>query len=263
MARRKDAPAPRPAATGDSGANGADSDGVPARLSLQGARVSLGDLTYTALREAYVHGTLVPGQVISEEQLAADLGVSRPVVRESIQRMSAEGLLERASNGRLYVKSVSAEEIRALYSVRSALEQLAVEEAIGKLTPEDIALLKSNLRRMRLAEQTRTEDVAESGGDFHATIVSLAQNPINARLLDMLKVLIDRYRYLSTGHTVTRPQESVREHEEILRHIEKGDTEAARSAVARHTQAAKESALTALTKIEQGAESSRSAATAS
>jgi DNA-binding GntR family transcriptional regulator len=218
-----------------------------AGLSLQGERRSLRDLVYGTLREAIVRAKIAPGAAVTEEGLAADLGVSRPVIREAVQRLHSEGLIERSGNGRMFIRPATAEDARAHYAVRAALEQLTVEEAARRLTPQALARLEAALGLMRDArDRTSDATVADGGGEFHAILVEIAANPVNAQLMDLIGARIDRYRHLSVAATAQRTERSVREHEEILEALKADDVEAAKAAMRRHIAASEQSALRAL-----------------
>jgi DNA-binding GntR family transcriptional regulator len=216
-------------------------------LPRQGKRRSLGDVAYSSLREALIHATLAPGEAITEEKLAADLEVSRPVVREAVQRLVAEGLVERQGNGRMRVRPATAADVRAHYAVRSVLEQLTVEEASRHMTPEGLDRLERALDRMRQARDRKgAGSVTEGGGDFHGILRDIAANPVNAELMEMIRARIDRYRHLSVAATAERSQHSVREHEEIFLALRADDIEAAKAAMGRHIMASRDSALRTL-----------------
>jgi DNA-binding GntR family transcriptional regulator len=216
-------------------------------LSLQGERRSLRDLAYSTLREAIVRTRIAPGEPITEEKLASDLRVSRPVIREAVQRLESEGLIERAGNGRMFVRPLTADDARAHYAVRAALEQLTVEEAGKRLTPEGIRRLEAALGHMRDArDRSGTTTVADGGGEFHAILEEIAANPVNAQLMDMIRARVDRYRHFSVAATGDRTQRSVDEHEAVLDALRDGDVEEAKAAMRRHIAASEESAVRAL-----------------
>lgn len=216
-------------------------------LSLQGERRSLRDLAYRTLRDAIVRTQIAPGAPVTEEKLASDLRVSRPVVREAVQRLESEGLIERAGNGRMFVRPLTVDDARAHYAVRAALEQLTVEEAAKRLTPEGIRRLEAALAHMRDArDRSGAASVADGGGEFHAILEEIAANPVNAQLMDLVRARVDRYRHFSVAATDARTQRSVDEHEEILDALRNGDVEEAKAAMRRHIAASEESAVRAL-----------------
>ena len=222
---------------------------MAARLPLEGERRSLRDIAYASIRRAIIESRLAPGEFITEESLSTELGVSRPVLRESVQRLQVEGLLERAGNGRVRVCGVSTEEVQDLYAVRSALEQLSVEEAVGKMTPGVIAELHETLGRMRTAaSQGSPQKVTESGGDFHAILRRVANNPVNDQMMHMIGGRIDRYRLLSVS-TTARDRNSLSEHERILEALANGDVAAAKRAMSEHIMAGRDAVLVAVANL--------------
>lgn len=219
------------------------------RLALRGARSSLRDLAYERLREALIHSEVVPGAKITEEALAEDLGVSRPLVREALQRLEVEGLVERSDNGRMRARSVTVEDVHHLYAVRSALEQLAVEQAAVVLTAAGYGELEDALDRMRRAEAaTHPQRVTEGGGDFHGILFRIAANPVNDQAMRLLRGRIDRYRHLSVTARA-RPRHSVAEHERILAALVAHDVAAAKRHMHDHVEAGRDAVLETLDEL--------------
>lgn len=212
-----------------------------------GGRVSARDLAYQGVRDAIVKGVLRPGESISEDVLAQALQVSRTPLREALERLQGDALVERAHNGRLFVCGVSAEEATDLFAVRIALEDLAITEASAKMTDEVLEQLRFLLDRMIVASSTLREDVAEGGHDFHDTIYRAAGNPINQAVLGRLQAQIDRYRFISTRAAETRRGKAVSEHETIYSALHARDINAARQAMHEHLLHARESVVRALT----------------
>ncbi|QIN78510.1 FCD domain-containing protein [Rubrobacter marinus] len=203
------------------------------------------DWVYHALLEAIVRGGLRPGAWLSETSLATQLEVSRTPLREALQRLQSDLLIERGQNGKLYVRGLSEKEARDLYAVRASLEELTVEEAAANMTVAKLATLEEILERMRSAVD-RVEEVAEGGRDFHDVLLEIAENEITSWTLGQLKPHIDRYRFLSTRTSQERGMQAVREHEEIYESLRDGNVEAAKSCMRRHIEKGRETVLTAL-----------------
>lgn len=203
------------------------------------------DWVYYALLEAIVRGQLKPGAWLSEASLATQLEVSRTPLREALQRLQSDLLIERGQNGKLYVRSLSSKGARDLYAVRLSLEEMNVGEAAANMTGAKLATLAESLERMRLAA-SQVEDVAEGGRDFHDVLLEIAGNEITSWVLGQLKPHIDRYRFLSTRVSQERGLQAVREHEEIYEALRKGDVESAKSAMRRHIENGRETVLIAL-----------------
>ncbi len=86
------------------------------------------------LREAIVEGLLPPGSRLSEVLLAKQLNVSRTPMREAFSLLEREGLVTVVTRVGAFVRAVSARDVDEIYTVRAALESLAVSLAASKLT---------------------------------------------------------------------------------------------------------------------------------
>src|ERR1700676_1284865 len=102
-----------------------------------------------ALREAIVEGVLAPGSRLSEVQLAKQLNVSRTPMREAFSLLEREGLVTVVARVGAFVRAVSARDVEEIYTVRSALESLAVGLAAGKLTALGRAQLDEVVQAMQ------------------------------------------------------------------------------------------------------------------
>src|SRR5674476_161296 len=93
---------------------------------------------YRMVTEMIASGELAPGARLREQTLAETIGVSRTPVREALGRLSAEGVVELTPNRGAQVVSFSAEDVNAMFDVRSRLEPQAVALAVPRLSPEDL-----------------------------------------------------------------------------------------------------------------------------
>jgi len=84
---------------------------------------------YETLLGEIQDGTLRPGTVLGEVEQATRLGVSRTPLREALRRLAADGLVEQASPRVTVVTRIDADDIRALFAVRRALEETAARLA--------------------------------------------------------------------------------------------------------------------------------------
>lgn len=209
-------------------------------------RLSMRDHVFAYLRDAVIRGQLAPGDVLGEEQLASALHVSRTPLREALQRLQANGLIERAGNGRIQVRRVTVDEAGHLYAVRGALEELAIREAIPLITDEDLDRLSRALEHMRADSRVPDSDVADSGGDFHSIVQQIADNSIRLMVFQQIQALIDRYRHLSATATAVRRTEAVTEHVAIYEAVVARDEDAAVHATRIHITHSFESVRDAL-----------------
>lgn len=95
-------------------------------------RRGLADEAADRIRDAIFAGVFPPGAPLREVELAASLGVSRGSVREGLARLTGEGLVESEWHKGNRVRSLSAEDVRELYTLRTALDELAMRTAVSR-----------------------------------------------------------------------------------------------------------------------------------
>ncbi|MBN8938152.1 MAG: GntR family transcriptional regulator [Rhizobiales bacterium] len=131
---------------------------------------------FSRLRQAIVTGELRPNEPLIEADIAARLQVSRTPVRESMQKLSAAGLVVPRKRG-WAVREFSLEDIAMNAEVRSALEGCAAGLAAQRATPDDIARL-SAIHAERLALDPDDEKARiRTNRAFHDAIIAAARNP--------------------------------------------------------------------------------------
>ncbi|WP_306232012.1 GntR family transcriptional regulator [Agrococcus beijingensis] len=192
---------------------------------------------YERLRALIVDRTLSPGSLLSEPELADQLGVSRTPVREALRTLTAEGLAVKLSSNRTIVAPVSIEELRHVYDVRSRLEGLIAADAAQRVTPADEQYL---LRQVSLMERLRDDDeeVVRIGADFHDHILAMSGNELAGNLLHIVRGHVDRYRALTTREP-GRSSDAVDEHRRVCEAVLSGDPALAERTMREHIDAAR------------------------
>src|SRR5258708_34955144 len=100
------------------------------------------------LRDAIFRGHFTPGQRLSEEQLARTLGASRGPIREAFIRLEREGHISSQANRRSIVAHLSQRDLEEVYTIRLALERLAVQYAVHDADARDFAALEANTQAL-------------------------------------------------------------------------------------------------------------------
>ena len=117
--------------------------------------LTLNDRAYGSLKAALISGGFQPGQALVIRTLAAQFGISPTPVREALQRLVAERLLEVLPNRSVVVPELSAEKFEQLTQIRCELEGLAAERATGRLTSADLTMLSAFLGESETAVGAR------------------------------------------------------------------------------------------------------------
>ena len=194
----------------------------------------LRDVVFNTLRQAILRGELKPGERLMEIQLANKLGVSRTPVREAIRKLELEGLVLMIPRKGAEVADISEKSLKDVLEVREALEELAARLACDKITKEGINRLKEAAQDFRSALKSNDiTQMAEADVRFHDVICNATENQKLGQLLNNLREQMYRYRfeYLKDQQVY---EKLLSEHEEIIRHIEKGEKDEAARVVSRH-----------------------------
>ncbi len=144
-------------------------------------RESTRDKVYRAVREAILGGRLKTGERLVETSLAQQLGVSRAVLREALQRLAHEGLVEQSGYKGTRVVMLTPAQLDEIVDVRLLLEVEAVRLAHPKLTAHDRAELRSLARQM--ANEADFTRFSRMDFSLHQRIWQLSGQGLIARLL--------------------------------------------------------------------------------
>jgi DNA-binding GntR family transcriptional regulator len=128
---------------------------------------------------AAVHsGRLLPGQRISDSELAGQLGVSRTPVREALQRLREIGIIEASASRFTRVALVTPQQTADAMVVWVALYTALVNEVIGRVTPELLAMMRTDHIEFQGAlASLDAQRVATANADFFSHLVDLSENP--------------------------------------------------------------------------------------
>lgn len=148
-------------------------------------RASTAEYAAEMLRAQITQGLLLPGTKLREEHVSAALAISRNTVREAFQLLAHERLVDHTLNRGVHVRTVTADEIRAMYATRRLVEPLAVEAAIS-----DDALRTALRELVDTAEAAAEDDdwdlVATADIDFHRLLMSACHSTHLSTMFEQL-----------------------------------------------------------------------------
>jgi DNA-binding GntR family transcriptional regulator len=207
---------------------------------LSPAHKTLRDWVFECLRTSIVSGDLAPGQRIVEADLAKQLEVSKSPVREAILQLKQDGLVIDAPKGRgVVVAPLKPSDVREIYAVREALETLAARTVAENSRPDRVSALQGIVDRMHQAlAEGDLRRLFELDVDFHTTLCAATGNRRLQDLFSGLRPDIQRI-FLFAVNAMTlegpdAPEQSLAEHEAILRAIAAGDVARAGTLVEQH-----------------------------
>ena len=184
----------------------------------------------TAIRKRYIK----QGSKLVETTLADKLGVSRTPVRSAIKRLEVEGLVNSITNRGAFVITPTRKEIEEAFQVRTALEAMAIEQAITKASQEQIDEIWQLIEQEKeILKTKKMEDYWKINDAIHLLIADMSGNSM---LKSYIGELLDRTSlYLVLYDPFSRLEYSpTAEHERIARALENGDEKEARAAIVDH-----------------------------
>lgn len=145
------------------------------------------DRVYQAICQAVLEHRLTPGAWLREEELATEFGVSRTVIRQALQRLAQEQVIELMHNRGARVPLPSLEDAAHVFDARRMVECEIARRLGGRLTPAQ----RAELEQLALAEAEADArgDRAEAircSGEFHLALARIHGNPVYTRLLSGL-----------------------------------------------------------------------------
>lgn len=198
------------------------------------SRESLGEIAYRHLFEGFLNKELVPGTRLLMDELAEQMGISRTPVREALQRLEREGVIEPHGRRGYVVCETHEEEVNQRYEAREAIEGYAAQRA-ALLGGEAVKRLRAGYDEILRRPQTTAEEVFHANRDVHRLIVEVINNTNLEEAFDMLwnRVLTaDIWADMLESDDVVG--EFDRAHRDLIEAIESGNTELAHSCMIEH-----------------------------
>lgn len=191
-----------------------------------GPRRTTADGVADILREAILTGQFRDGDELNQVHLAQRYGVSRVPLREALQRLQAEGLVESRAHQRAVVSGLTLERVLEVIDIRLLLEVYLMERAVEAITDEQI----TELRRI-CSEMEKTEDHTEwlhRNRDFHDVIYAASRAPVALELSGQMGARVGRYLHMWSDSGIQRREEADNEHRRIVDALAARDVRRAR-----------------------------------
>jgi DNA-binding GntR family transcriptional regulator len=206
----------------------------------------LADAVYAILREHILARAFAPGERLDIQEISRQLKVSRTPVKDALNKLASEGLVEVVPRKGTFVATLSPDEVVEVFEVRRALELLAAELLVGRVSEEDLAQVRTRLndleksfRRGVDAEEHMRRNMA-----FHRLLVELSGNRTLLKVYDGLNVHIQIARIHASGQQwKDRAQQEHEEHVEIVDALAARDFNRLAAALDAHIRRAKQALI--------------------
>ncbi|WP_439497226.1 GntR family transcriptional regulator [Bosea sp. (in: a-proteobacteria)] len=210
-------------------------------LTITPPNASIGEMAYRRIRSDIIFGRLAPGQKLKLEQLREAYGTSVSTLRELLNRLSSEGLIEAEGQKGFMVSPVSATNLKELAAMRLLLEGHALAQSFdagdmeweGRVVAAHHKLAQME-RRMLDSDRADSELWKRYDWEFHHALISACGSQV---LLDTHATIYDKYLRYQMVAVIFRGKVAADEHQILLDCALKRDKDRAASVLATHVNA--------------------------
>ena len=190
---------------------------------------------HETVKQRIINQDLKPGEPINERILSKELKTSKTPIREAIQQLEKEGFVENIPGRGNFVSRISIQDVRETFEIREILEGEAIKRAALRHNPEKLEAIRRAFESSEGSSQGSPSRRFRSGDQIHAFIF---ESIGNQRLMAIYRRLQDhivrhRIHFFSDPHE-GRPEESFKEHMEILEALASQDPARCERAIKTH-----------------------------
>lgn len=204
------------------------------KIDSSSERGSLGNRTFNILRDKILNEEYGTGEKLNEVILAKELAISRTPIREALKQLELEGLVRSVPNKGVYVIGFSPRDIDDMFEIRAALEGLAIELAIDRISEEQIDEIKDIFELMEFyTAKNDQKKISALNVQFHDTIYRSTCSQYFSQLLKD----VTYYVSVTSRHSISRPERletALTEHKAIYEAIVNKDKVAAKQTIETH-----------------------------
>ena len=203
------------------------------------SKVSLADQIYQTIEKKIIQGEYVRGDVLTENEIADKLGVSRTPVREALNRLEHDSMVEETGKG-VRIIGISPEDIMTMYNARLVLEGMCIRETAENITAEELSKLKDIVEYAEycLEKGQNAAKIRDCDDQFHELVYTASKNRVLANILIPLHKKVSKYRRINLTDPV-RAEKSCKEHRQIYEALAKQDADKAEKVAVAHVEKAK------------------------
>ena len=207
---------------------------------MNNGRQSMADAVFDRIEADILNGKLLPGDLLTELKLCEMLSVSRTPVREALNRLRQEGLIEESGKGAVVI-GITERDLDDIYEIRLRVEGLATAMCADVITDSQLKQLEETVALQEFyTGRGEVDSIRNLDSEFHRQIYSYCGSRMLSDLLSDLHRKVQRFRRSSVEHP-ERARRAAREHGEILDALKNRDRERAERLAVAHIKNAWES----------------------
>ncbi len=216
-------------------------------IASQSDAVPVREKAYEYLKSSILSGRINPGERLTEEHLARELGISRTPIREALHKLESEGLIKPLATRGFVASRDSQEEVEELFEIRAVLEGYALRVICSRMSDAVLAQLGEAVEKAEEAlKAQRLDEVFRWNTRFHDTLHELItdKHRLYHQMVTMRQYVL-RYR----KNTLQYPDgggRTVDGHRKILMALRLGDADLCERLMREHIQQSKRDAVQSL-----------------
>ncbi|TMU87087.1 GntR family transcriptional regulator [Bacillus sp. BHET2] len=192
---------------------------------------------YHVIKRAILNRQMAPGNQLFESAIAEKVKASRTPIRSAITKLESEGLVNVVPNKGAFIVQPTIEEMEQAFEMRQNLEEMAIQKGFSHLGTKEIDQLKHFLHEMRKAYNKR--EIAlyqEKNNAFHLVLAKANGNRYLVEFMEKILNRITIYMVLYDVFNDDNEEQDLREHEEMIQHIERGEEKELQTLLNRHLE---------------------------
>jgi DNA-binding GntR family transcriptional regulator len=195
--------------------------------------VRLSEKAYRLIKEKVITLELPPSSVIDEQMLMQQLHLGRTPIREALQRLDAEGLVNIVPRRGTFVNDISITDLQKIFELRTALEGFCARLAAQRITEDQIERMESVLQDLDEVPDGDPRALMVIDKRFHRLLYAAADNEFLAETLNRLYDLSLRLWHLVLNH-LEDVRHSIAQHRQLLDALRQGEEAKAEALVKEH-----------------------------
>ncbi|MBR4150059.1 MAG: GntR family transcriptional regulator [Firmicutes bacterium] len=210
--------------------------------------ISIADQIFDQLERDILTGKYKRGELLSEQRLAEDLGVSRTPVREAVRRLEQEDMIEDSGRG-LVVVGISKEDMPDMYEIRMRIEGLAAQRAADRITDDELSEMGDilDMQGFFIEKQSKTDSdnsdkIKDLDSQFHELLYRCSGSKPLCDILIPMHRKMTKFRKASVRKK-SRASASQQEHLAIFEALKAHDGEQASALMMQHLMNARDSIM--------------------
>ncbi len=204
-------------------------------MNLGAAHENLDQQAYSIIKKMVIDRKLMPGDKISQEKLASELGISRTPVVSALKYLEKEKLVEAKPRRGFYVRLFTMHEMVSIFELREVLEGLAARRAAAQISTAQIKALGHFFDSFKqTAKIADLKGYAREDRRFHNFVTEVGAKEFLKSILQTYNIISFSYQVVSSEGLVRSPDETIHEHLAIIDAICGKDKKRAEELMRRH-----------------------------